>query len=55
MTDKLKKTEYTMVIVNMSSSNTVRKVYTDGNENYFIKVNGEVRDVTHLKNDFYRG
>ena len=53
MTDKLKKTEYTMVIVNMSNSNTVKKVYTNG-KRYFIKINGEVRDVTQFKNDFYR-
>ena len=52
-TNELKKTDYSVVIVNMSGSNTIRKVYTD-KERYYIKINGEVRDVTHLKNDFYR-
>lgn len=51
----MKKTEYTMVIVNMNGANTVRRVYADENGNYFIKVNGEVRDVTRFKNEFLRG
>lgn len=49
----MKKTQYTMVIVNMSGANTVRRVYEE-NGKYFIKINGEVRDVTERKNDFYR-
>jgi hypothetical protein len=49
----MKKTEYTMVIVNMSGANTNRRVYEE-NGKYFIKINGEVRDVTQLKKDFYR-
>lgn len=49
----MKKTEYTLVIVNMSGANSVRRVYEEGGK-YFIKINGEVRDVTALKRDFYR-
>ena len=49
----MKKTEYTLVMVNMSGANTVRRVYEEDGK-YFIKVKGEVRDVTALKKDFFR-
>lgn len=53
MKNTLKRTEYKVSIVSMSSSNIVRQIWTDG-ESYYIKLNNELRDVTHLKSEFYR-
>lgn len=48
----LKKTGYRVVIVSMNGSNIVRQVWTD-EARYYIKLNNELRDVTHLEKEFF--
>lgn len=51
----MKKTEYTMIaITNMSGLDITRRVWADENGNYFVKLNGEIRNVTKFKNDFIK-
>lgn len=52
----LKKTEFVfMTSFNYTTfKETYRRVWQDENGNYFVKVNGELRDVTKAKNDFIK-
>ena len=56
MKKTLKKTEYSfMVSWGMNCYNGIwRRVYVDENGNYFVKYNGELKDVTHAKKDFIK-
>lgn len=53
---KLKKTEYSfMVSWGMNCYNGIwRKVYTDNNGHYFVKYDGEIKDVTFAKESFVK-
>lgn len=52
----MKKTDFQMlVIASMNGANIYRRVYIDENGRYYIKYNGEVRDVTEKKAYFIRG
>ena len=52
----MKKTEYTMLVTAGVGSGTevYRRVWQDSNGDYFIKYNGEVRNVNHAKEQFIK-
>lgn len=49
----MKKTNYMMLVSsNFCSNEKYRRVWEDENGNYFIKIDGEVRNVNHAKAHF---
>ena len=52
----MKKTKYTMLVSAGVGSGTekYRRVWVDDNDNYFIKIDGELRNVTHAKDHFIK-
>lgn len=50
----MKKTNYTMLVSAGVASGTekYRRVWQDENGNYFIKIDGEYRNVNHAQNNF---
>ena len=52
----MKKTSYTMLVSAglASGAETYRRVWVDANGEYFVKVNGETRNVTFAKNYFIK-
>lgn len=49
----MKKTKYSMLVSNGFFSNEIiRRVWQDDKGEYFVKYNGEIRNVTFAKKDF---
>ena len=51
----MKKTNFTMLVsAGFFKCETYRRVWEDDNGNYFVKINGEVRNVNHAKEWFIK-
>lgn len=52
----MKKTEYSMLVsAGFYKNEIVRRVWVDEKGHYFVKYNGEFKDVTFAKENFLRG
>jgi len=51
----MKKTKYTMMVSSsFCGKENYRRVWEDENGNYFVKIDGEIRNVNHARKDFIK-